>query len=47
MLTGVRRIHRDEAYLNSLVAEVEQSVKGKRVSAEGEDDSGGETDPDA
>jgi hypothetical protein len=35
---------RDQAYLESLVAEVEQNVNGKRVMVEGEDDSGDEAD---
>lgn len=35
---------RDQAYLESLVAEVEQNVNGKRVMVEGEDDSGDEDD---
>lgn len=39
---------RDQAYLESLVAEVEENVLGKRVTAEGEDDEpGSETDKDA
>lgn len=33
---------RDQVYLESLVAEVEKNVQGKRVMTEGEDDSGSE-----
>ena len=40
-------IFRDESYLESLVAEVEENVKGKRVRSEDEDDSSGDTDPEA
>lgn len=32
---------RDEKYMESLVTEVEEGVKGKSVQKEGEDDSGG------
>lgn len=34
---------RDRAYLESLVAEVEEGVQGRRVTVEGEDDSGAES----
>ncbi|GJN69526.1 molybdenum cofactor synthesis domain-containing protein [Purpureocillium lilacinum] len=44
----VTLVGRDQAYLESLVAEVEENVLGKRVTAEGEDDEpGSETDKDA
>ena len=36
------RTHRDQAYLESLVPEVEKNVDGRRVMVEGEDDSGDE-----
>jgi hypothetical protein len=36
------RMHRDQAYLESLVPEVEKNVDGRRVMVEGEDDSGDE-----
>lgn len=35
-------MRRDQAYLESLVPEVEKGVDGKRVMTEGEDDSGTE-----
>ncbi|UNI13531.1 hypothetical protein JDV02_000269 [Purpureocillium takamizusanense] len=44
----VTLVGRDRAYLESLVAEVEENVRGRRVAAEGEDDEpGSETDKDA
>ncbi|POR36237.1 Uncharacterized protein TPAR_03578 [Tolypocladium paradoxum] len=44
----VTLVGRDQAFLESLVAEVESNVRGKRVTAEGEDDeAGNETDKDA
>ena len=37
-------IHRDQAYLETLVAEVVENVQGHRVTVEGEDDSGSEAE---
>jgi hypothetical protein len=37
----VTLVGRDRAYMDSLVADVEKGVQGKRVKVEGEDDSGG------
>lgn len=38
--------YRDQAYIESIVAEVVQGVEGKRVNAEGEDDTQGEAGKD-
>ncbi|OHE92845.1 molybdenum cofactor synthesis domain-containing protein [Colletotrichum orchidophilum] len=42
----VTLVGRDQAYIESIVAEVVQGVEGKRVNAEGEDDTQGEAGKD-
>jgi hypothetical protein len=43
MSFSLTEIHRDEAYLDSIVKEVEEGVLGRRVSTEGEDDTDNES----
>jgi len=44
---SVTLVGKDVEYMESLVAEVEKGVDGKRVAVEGEDDADGENDKDA